>query len=255
MIRPQEAGLLAARGEIDVPVHRRPRVAILSTGDELVALTDKPLPGQVRDVNSVTIAALVGRHGGLPVSMGIIRDNVDELSQAMDKALQECDLVCLSGGSSVGTRDLTVEVIEKRPDSKILAHGVSISPGKPTILARCGNKPVLGLPGQVTSAQVVMLVLGGPLIRHLQGWRQAFDPGLRPVRQAVLTRNLASKQGREDYVRVALQTDKDNEQVQARPLSGKSGLLRTLLDADGLIRVPASSEGLPAGTLVDVWLI
>ncbi|NCC25428.1 MAG: molybdopterin molybdenumtransferase MoeA [Deltaproteobacteria bacterium] len=253
-IRVQEAGLLAALGQTEVVVRRRPRVAIISTGDELVPVNGKPVPGQVRDVNSVTLAGLVRAHGGLPLAMGIVPDRFEDLAQALARALDQADVACLSGGSSVGTRDLTVNVIEARSDSEILAHGVTISPGKPTILARCGNTPVLGLPGQVTSAQVVMLVFGGPLLWHLQGRADAFDSEIRPIRPAVLSRNLASKPGREDYVRVALEPATEGRSL-AVPVTGKSGLLRTLLDAQGLLTIPASCEGLTAGSPVNVWMI
>ncbi|MDY0306331.1 MAG: molybdopterin molybdenumtransferase MoeA, partial [Desulfovibrionaceae bacterium] len=152
------------------------------------------------------------------------------------------------------SRDLTVAALGSLPDSEILAHGVALSPGKPTILARVGGTPVLGLPGQVTSAQVVMLVLVQPFLRHLMGRADAFDPLQRPVRPAELARNLASKPGREDYVRVRLEP-RGGALPLAHPLPGKSGLLKTLLQAQGLVAVPADREGLYAGAAVDVWLI
>jgi molybdopterin molybdotransferase len=252
-LRAQEIGLLAAFGVDQARVHRRPRVGIVSTGDELVPATASPRPGQIRDVNSHALASLTAEAGAEAVPYGIIPDRREELTAAIGRATSECDLVLVSGGSSVGTRDLTVEVLSGL-GAEILAHGVAISPGKPTILARLNGKPVLGLPGQITSAQVVMLVFGQPLLRHLSGQARAFDPALRPLRRAVLARNLASKPGREDYVRVSLE-ERASELPLAHPRTGKSGLIRTMVEADGLITVSARREGLAAGTEVAVWLI
>ncbi|BBD09470.1 gephyrin-like molybdotransferase Glp [Desulfovibrio ferrophilus] len=249
VLRPQEIGLLAALGFAEVMVYRRPRCGIISTGDELVPVTETPRPGQVRDVNSHALAALIAVAGGTPTLYGLVPDQEQALVQAVARAVDENDMVFISGGSSMGVRDLTQAVIEVLPDSEILAHGVAVSPGKPTILARVGRKAVWGLPGQVTSAQVVMLVFGCPYLRHVQGEPEAFDVSRRRTFPARLARNIHSKPGREDYVRVRL------EAGEAHPVLGKSGLLRTMILADGLVCIPADSEGLEAGTLVDVWLL
>ena len=254
VLRPQEIGLLAALGYEQASVHSQPRVGILSTGDELVPVAETPRPGQVRDVNSHTLAALVRTAGGIPTLYGLVRDEEQALQDALARAVSENDVVLISGGSSVGLRDLTQGAIEALPDSKILAHGVAISPGKPTILARVGPKPVFGLPGQVTSAQVVMLTFGCPLLRHLAGDPAAFDPTRRRTRSARLARNVHSKPGREDYLRVRLEHTSPDD-ITAIPLLGKSGLLGTLVQAQGLVRIPADSEGLEAGAAVDVWLM
>ena len=252
LLRPQEIGLLAALGIADVAVHARPRVGILSTGDELVPVTQTPQVGQVRDVNSSTLACSVARAGGLPTQYGLVKDDLASLESALRTALDANDAVFLSGGSSVGTRDLTVAAIERIEGMELVNHGVAISPGKPLILARCGNKAVWGLPGQVASAQVVMFVLGMPFLRHLAGWRNPFDQSLWPARRAVLTRNVASKPGREDYVRVRL--DAVDGSVRATPVTGKSGLLKTLILSQGVIRIPSDSEGVYEGAEVDVLL-
>jgi len=251
-LRPQDVGLMAALGCVSVRARRRPRCGIVSTGDELVPVEASPRPGQIRDVNSHTLACLVRQTGAVPVLHGLVPDRKEALQRTLAESLEAHDVVFISGGSSIGTRDLTIEVLESFPDSEILAHGVSISPGKPTILARVGGKPVLGLPGQVTSAQVVMLVFGLPLLRHLGGESGAFDTGRRVMRTARLGANLSSKPGREDYVRVRLEL-RDGEML-AMPRLGKSGLLRTLLDADGLVRLDASLEGMTAGQDVAVWV-
>jgi molybdopterin molybdotransferase len=253
-LRAQEIGLLAALGVTEAAVSARPRAVILSTGDEVRPVEARIGPGQVRDVNSHALSCLIEEAGGEPKARGIVADELDALVAAIKAALAESDLVLLSGGSSVGVRDLTMQALGRFPDSEVLAHGVAMSPGKPTILARVGGKPFLGLPGQIASAQVVMLVLGRPLVRHLCGDRAAFDELLRPMRRAELSRNLASKHGREDYVRVRLES-RPGRPPLAVPVLGKSGLLRTLLDCQGLIAVPADLEGLYAGSEVDVWLI
>lgn len=254
VIRPQEIGLAAALGFDRVEAVRQPRVGILSTGDELIPVNETPKPGQVRDVNSHSIAALVEQGGGIATRYGIIKDDLDSLSAALAKAIAENDLVLLSGGSSIGVRDLTVAAIESMDEATLLAHGVAISPGKPTILGKVGDTPVLGLPGQVTSALVVMHVLILPLIRHLQGDDTGFDAASRPMRKAVLARNVPSKPGREDYIRIRLE-ERDGEPPLAHPVLGKSGLLRTMVLADGLSPIPAESEGVYEGGLVDVWIV
>jgi molybdopterin molybdotransferase len=251
-LRPQDVGLMAAMGCLSAKVYRLPRCGIISTGDELVSVESMPRPGQIRDVNSHTLACMARQAGAMVHAFGLVPDRREALESALSRSLEECDVVLISGGSSIGTRDLTIEVLESFADSQILAHGVSISPGKPTILARVGGKPVLGLPGQVTSAQVVMLVFGLPLLEHLGGDCGAFDPARRVLRQARLGANLSSKPGREDYVRVRL--ERQDGELVAMPRLGKSGLLRTMLDADGLICLPASLEGMRAGQNVDVWI-
>lgn len=255
VLRPQEIGLLAALGYPEVPVRRRPVVGIISTGDELVPVEAEVRPGLVRDVNSATLAAIVRRAGGEPVGYGLVPDTREALDSALAKAVNECDVTLLSGGSSIGVRDFTLAAVAGLPDSEVICHGVAISPGKPLILGRVGAKAVVGLPGQVTSAQVVMQVLGHPFLRHLQGETEPFENfGGRPAVRAVLSRNIASKPGREDHVRVRL-TPVPDGLPQAEPLLGRSGLLGTLLRAQGLVRIAETGEGLTEGTEVDVLLL
>ena len=252
-LRPQEIGLAAALGFETLPVTRRPKVGVLSTGDELVEISEKVQPGKVRDVNTSTVAALTAQAGGVANAYGIVKDDLESLTLALKRAVEENDLVLLSGGSSIGVRDLTVTAMDALDDAELLAHGVAISPGKPTILGRCSGVPVMGLPGQATSALVVMHVLVLPLIRHLQGDPRAFDAARRPMRRARLARNVASKPGREDYVRMRLEPT--DELPLAHPLLGKSGLLRTMVQADGAAVIPAQSEGLYEGDLIDIWIL
>lgn len=249
-IRPQEIGMLAALGIQNVAVTTSPKVGIISTGDELVSIEETPVVGQVRDVNSYTLAACARRAGATATAYGLVEDQLDSLQAALENALEENDVVFLSGGSSVGVRDLTVSAIEKIEGAELINHGVAISPGKPLILAKCGNKAIWGLPGQVASAQVVMFILGMPFLRYLGGDTASFDQTRWASKQAIISRNVASKPGREDYVRVSV-SEKDGTTV-ATPVLGKSGLLKTMLQADGVVRIGADSEGIYEGTPVDV---
>ena len=248
-LRPQEIGILAALGHMSLPVGAVPKVAILSTGDELVPVDATPRPGQIRDVNSHALAAMIRAAGGEAHTFALVPDDLDGIRDALAQATATHDLTLLSGGSSVGARDFTLDAL-RGLGAAILAHGVAISPGKPTILASVDGKPCLGLPGQVTSAQIVLLVFGVPLLRHLAGDTAAFDqePATFP---AVLARNVASKQGREDHVRVRLEK-RPGELPLAYPVLGKSGLLKTLLLADGVITIPADLEGLAGQAVVAV---
>jgi molybdopterin molybdotransferase len=243
-LRPQELGLLAALGCPEISVFARPRVAIFSTGDEVVPLEARPSPGQIRDVNSYTLSAMVERAGGIPRPLGIIGDDFETLLASCRAALLEADVMLLSGGSSVGSRDLTLAVLAALPDSRVLFHGVAIQPGKPTLLADVGGKAVWGLPGHVASAMVVFHVLVRHHLEHISGARPA-----RAVRvPARLSRNVASVHGRRDYVRVRLE-ERDG-QLWAVPILGKSGLIRTMVEADGLITIERDSEGLEQGAPV-----
>ncbi len=250
-IRPQEMGVLAALGVSQVPVFRQPIVAIISSGDEIVPVEQTPDLSQVRDVNAHTLAGLIRISGGVPLHLGIARDNFDELHVLLKNALAESDMVLISGGSSVGTRDFTVDVVQALPEAEILVHGVSISPGKPTILARSKTKAIWGLPGQVTSAMVVFHTMIHPMLQRIAGFSEGQADRAHEV-SAVLSRNLASVQGREDYVRVRLVQGEN--QIYAEPILGKSGLIHTMVKADGLIRIDMNSEGLNEGTPVRVIL-
>ncbi|MEW6076684.1 MAG: gephyrin-like molybdotransferase Glp [Thermodesulfobacteriota bacterium] len=250
-VRSQEAGLLAALGIVDVTVFRKPTVGIISTGDEVVPAEETPAPGRVRDVNTYTLAALAEEAGARPVIYGIVDDHPDHLKEKTAAALAECDMVLLSGGSSLGTRDFTLEVINSLPDSELLVRGIAIRPGKPTLLARISGKPFWGLPGQVASAMVIFSVIVRPFIDRLAGVRGTTRRFNREI-SALTARNIPSVSGREDYIRVRLE-EKEGV-LLAWPVFGKSGLLNTMTAADGLIVIDADTEGLKAGTPVSVKL-
>lgn len=249
-LRSQETGLLAALGVTEITVFRKPRIGIISTGDEVVPVVSRPAPGQVRDVNTHTLSALAEAAGGLAISYGIVADDLERLHEVTATALAECDMVVLSGGSSLGTRDYTLELIDTLPESELLVSGIAIRPGKPTLLARVGGKPFWGLPGQVTSAMIVFSVIVRPFINRLAGDRPDAPGPDRPI-SALAGRNIPSVNGRVDYIRVRLA--EENGARRAYPVFGKSGLLRSMIEADGLIKIDADTEGINAGTPVSVF--
>jgi molybdopterin molybdotransferase len=247
-LRAQEIGGLMALGHTSVRVVRAPRVAILSTGDEVVAPDMEPLPGQVRDVNSYTLASVVTLAGGEPVQFGILPDQRAALEGAAREAHATCDAVLITAGSSVSSRDITSEVIAGLGPPGVLVHGVALRPGKPTILAVCDGKPVIGMPGNPVSALVAAGLFVAPLLRRMLGCRPPIPPSIT----ARLTGNVPSEAGREDYVPVRISGEPGT--YDAEPIFGKSNLIFTLVRADGLVRIPADANGLAADTLVEVLL-
>ncbi|WP_457552624.1 molybdopterin molybdotransferase MoeA [Desulfobacula sp.] len=249
-IRPQEEGLAAGLGFTQVETYRTPKVGIISTGDEIIPIDEEPVPGKIRDINSYTLAGFIKEAHAIPVRYGIVKDDPVAIKTAVEKALKETDMVLISGGSSVGTKDFTVDVLSSLPDTDILVHGMSVSPGKPTILAKAGGKPVWGLPGQVVSAMVILKIVVIPFLNKLKG----MDQQGRTIRiPAKLTRNVPSSQGRRDFIRIEL-LKKDN-QMFANPVLGKSGLIKTMIHADGLLEIPDHVEGLEKNTMVDIILL
>ncbi len=251
-LRSQDVGVLAAVGLHRVPVYRLPRVAILSTGDEIVAPETNPVPiGKIRDINTFVLAAQVREAGGIPGMRRVVADDIEILAAACRKALTDHDVVLLSGGSSVGVRDYTVQVLERLDGAELLVHGVAIRPGKPTILARVGSKIIWGLPGQPASAMIVFTAFVRPSLLRLQGADPARVPKTHTCR-AVLRRHMPSVHGRADYLRVRLQRHEST--VWADPVFGASAMISTLSQADGYVIVPEHVEGYEAGTEVTVHL-
>ncbi len=248
---PQDLGLLAGLGITEVTVYRRPKAAVVSTGDEIVPVSAAPAAGQIRDINTHSIAALVRATGGEAEIFDIVPDDPALLRAALEKALASADVVALSGGSSVGERDHMVNVVSSLPGAVVHAHGIAISPGKPTLIAAVEGKPVFGLPGHPVSALLVAQVFLTPFLRYLEGEELKRTPAGGRVR-AVLTGSVHSAQGREEYVRV--QIEERRGQLDARPVFGKSGMLSTLVKADGFVVVPIHAEGIPAGEPVEVVL-
>ncbi len=249
-LRPAEIGGLMALGLTHLEVARRPRSAILSSGDEVVPPEAQPGPGQVRDVNAYTLSALVQETGGEPVLFGILPDRSEALLAAARRALAECDLLVITAGSSASARDLTAQAINALGLPGVLVHGVNVRPGKPTILGICDGKPAIGLPGNPVSALVIARLFVVPAIEKLLGLRPAPRP---PSVLARLTLNLPSQAGREDWVPVRL-VHREGETL-AEPVFGKSNLIFTLARADGLVRIPPDATGLETGERVEVVLL
>jgi molybdopterin molybdotransferase len=245
-LRAQDLGMLAAAGVTEVAVHRKPRVTVLSTGDEVVPPGTAALrPGQVRDASAVALAGLVADAGGEPVQGGIVPDDAAALESALRAALTSSDLIVISAGSSVGARDETAGVVGALGPPGIWCHGLAIRPGKPTLLAECGDVPIIGLPGNPRSALVIFRLLGVPLVRLVGGCTVA-PP--EPATRARLARDLPSATGRLDVVQVRVQDG------VATPLFGLSALLSVLTAADGFVVVPEEATGLDAGAEVEVTL-
>lgn len=249
LLRPQDVGGLLAVGLTEISVAHQPRVALIATGDEVIPPSQPLGPGQVRDINTYTLSGLVQRAGGVPWPMGIIPDRFEALKDAAAKGLAEADVVVMSAGSSVSVRDMTGDVINELGEPGVLVHGISFRPGKPTVLAVCNGKPVIGLPGNPVSAMVVFNLLVTPLLWHLQGLARLPEPQIVKAR---LARNVASVAGREDRVQVRLEQREDG--LWAEPVFGKSNLIFLLVKADGMIKVPLDKTGLNAGELVEVRL-
>ena len=253
VLRPQDLAMLAAAGVTTAAVHARPAVTIFSTGDEVVPPETQALkPGQVRDATASALAALVTDAGGTPVHGGIVSDDPGALEKALRAALPASDVIIISAGSSVGTRDETANAVAALGPPGIWCHGLAIKPGKPTLLAECGTGldgtpgiPVIGLPGNPRSALVVFRLIGMPLIRLVGG---CTTPPPEPTARARLSRDLASATGRLDVVQVTVSGG------VATPLFGVSALLSVLTAADGYIVITEDATGLDAGTEVEVTL-
>ncbi len=251
-IRPQDIGLMAGIGKTKVRVFLRPRVGIVSSGDEIIPIDKIPGPGEIRDINRYAITSMVKETGGTPLFLGIAKDQFSSLKEKTEKGLKEADMVIITGGSSVGTLDLTIEVLQSFGGVEIIAHGVSVRPGKPTLIADVEGKPFLGLPGHPVSAMVVFHLFGKPILRTLAGLirEEAFRQRKLKAKAA---RNIPSVAGREDYVRVKLE-ERDGIFL-AHPLFGKSGAIAHLVEADGLLKIGIHEEGLEEGEEAEVILL
>ena len=247
LIRPQDVGVLFGLGITEVSVAQRPKVAIVSTGDELVPPEQTPGPGQVRDINSYSVASLVQDAGGVPIHIGLVPDDFEAQRQAAVEGLKQADLLVFSAGSSVSSRDMTVRVLDSIGEPGVLVHGIAHKPGKPTIVALVDGTPAFGLPGNPVSAMVVFGILVRPVIQALMGRTES--PVARGV-HARLTKDIRSATGREDHVQVKL-IESDNGML-ADPVFGKSNLISTLVEADGVLVVPLDDGGLYAGDEVFV---
>jgi molybdopterin molybdotransferase len=251
LLRPQDLGILAGLGISMVDVFIRPKAAIISTGEEIVDISKKPKAGQMRDINSYTLGGLCVQLGVEPIYCGIIKDKFEDITLFIEKGLSQADVVLLSGGSSVGVKDFTLDAFLSLDGVEIVAHGVSISPGKPTIIARKGNKTLWGLPGHPVSAMIIFDIFLKYLFGKLLGLTNLTDYNSHAI-EAELDRNIESANGREDYIRVKL-TQAEGKWL-ATPILGKSGLISTMVEADGIVTIDMNTEGIYKGETVQVSL-
>ena len=241
----QDIGALAAIGKVQVPVVKKLTVGVISTGDELVPPEETPKAGQVRDVNSPMLEAMLGAFGVHVINYGIVIDNETLLAEKVTKAVAECDAVLLSGGSSVGVKDAACRIIESM--GSLLLHGIAIKPGKPTILGKTGSKPLVGLPGHPVAAYFITKLFVLPLLSRLMGRKQA---GYTTT--AKVTESISANHGRAQYHCCRL--ERKNGELFAYPIRGKSGLITTLAGSDGYFCIDRDCEGLPQGAEVQVTI-
>jgi molybdopterin molybdotransferase len=244
-LRPYEIGVLASIGINEITVYKRPRVAIISTGDEVVPSTQKPTLGEVRDINTSLLMSLLLEDGIEPVSYGIIKDDYDLLKGTVDKAFEQCDLVLISGGSSVGKKDQTLKVISSYSDGEVLVHGIAVKPGKPTIIGKHKEKIIFGLPGHPLACSIIYKILVKQYINNLM----CYDEKLYGT-SAIMSINYHKAKGREEYLPVAIE-EIDNKLI-AKPVFGKSGLISVFSKAWGYIKIDKNIEGLKEGQIVEV---
>jgi molybdopterin molybdotransferase len=251
-LRPQDIGACAGIGVTELAVYERPLVSIISTGDEIVPADVSPETGQVRDINSYVISGMVSESGGIPIKKGIFRDEYTVLRDAIETAMTNSEAIVLSGGTSVGTKDMVARIINDIGSPGVLFHGVSLKPGKPMIGGVMKGIPVFGLPGHPAAVSICFELFIRPVLQKLSGLKERWPQYSSRTVRARISKNISSSQGREEHVRVMLE-EREGE-LWAVPVLGKSGLITTLVRADGTIVIPLHTNGIVAGELVDVRL-
>lgn len=237
-----DLGTLSAAGFSEVSVSRKPRVGIISTGDELVPAGETLKPGQIRDVNQTLLTALVEQAGGQATFHGIIKDNFEVLRDLLDQVVQQSDFVLVSGGTSVGEKDAMAQALQAL--GQVYVHGIAVKPGKPTLVGEVSGKPVFGLPGNPVACFFIFHAIVKGLMQSLLGTESD-----QIVLQAILSRAVASNHGREEFILAHM------EDGLAYPIPSKSGLISTVSKANGYFIIPRETEGLPSGASVSVYLI
>jgi molybdopterin molybdotransferase len=251
-MRPQDIGACAGIGVTEIALYERPLVSIISTGDEIVPAGVSPEAGQVRDINSYVISGMVLESGGVPVKKGIFKDEYAGLRQAIETAMTDSGAIVLSGGTSVGTKDMVARIIDDIGSPGVLFHGVSLKPGKPMIGGVMKGVPIFGLPGHPAAVSICFELFIRPVLHMLSGLRERWPQYSGRTVRARISKNIASSQGREEHIRVMLE-EREGE-LRAVPVLGKSGLITTLVKADGTIVIPLHVNGIEAGEIVDVRL-
>ncbi|MBO8144142.1 MAG: molybdopterin molybdotransferase MoeA [Thermodesulfobacterium sp.] len=249
-LKPQDIGALAGLGFSEIKVVKKPVVSIILTGDEIIPHTEKSMPGKVRDINSFVLAGLIEETGGVSLKMGIVKDDYKEIKDVVDKAFESSDIVLITGGTSAGIKDMTAQIINELGEPGVIFHGVSIKPGKPIIAGICNQKPVFGLPGHPVAVYICFELFVKPVIHRLLGLT---DKIYKPKVKAKLTRSIFSQAGRTDFIRVYLE-ERDNN-LFATPLLSKSGLIMTLVKANGILCIPEDLLGFEKDEEVEVEIL
>ncbi len=242
-----ELGALAGLGHNQARVFTRPEIAIISSGDELIPPGNKREGSSIYDINSYLLGSLFQEWGLKPSLKGIVTDDKAELKAKIEASLA-ADLIVVSGGSSVGVKDYTIEVINSIAEPGVFLHGLAVKPGKPTILGLLNKTPIIGLPGNPSSAWVVAAIVIPAIINRMR--ELPIESRIEFFKNSItaeLTEPISSTPGRQEYFPVKL-----TEKKQARPLYGKSNLITTLVDSDGLVIIPPGSEGLAQGSQVEI---
>ncbi len=251
-IRPGDIGALMSVGLVEINVFSKLKIGLISSGDEVIDPGFALKPGQVRDINSYLLSALVQKHGAVPTRYGIVADDRELLRTAITKAFRENDLVLVTAGSSASVRDFTAEVIQSIGAPGVLVHGVNVRPGKPTILAVCDGKPIIGLPGNPVSAYVVANIFVVPLLRKLNGETNFLN---RQTIKGTLNINVNSVSGREDWIPVKIHVDPVTKKNNIEPIFYKSNLIFSIIQAEGFVRIPPDVTGYSTGSEVEVIFV
>lgn len=251
-IRPQHAAAIAAVGVAHIWVYEKPRVSVISTGDEIVQAETVPEPGQIRDTNSYLISGMVAEAGGVPLRKGIFKDDFALIKGVIEQSMRDSDAIVISGGTSVGTKDMIAQIINDIGSPGVLFHGVLLKPGKPMIGGIIGGKPVFGLPGHPAAVSVCFDLFIRPVLNLLSGLHEELPEVSKCFVRARLSKNISSSQGREEHIRVML--EKREDILWAVPILGKSGLISTLVRAHGTIIIPLHRNGIEKGETVEVKL-
>jgi molybdopterin molybdotransferase len=245
-LRAYEIGVLSSLGYYQIEVCKKPRIGIISTGDEVVHPSQNIKIGQIRDINSYLLNSLTEENGCIPVMYGLIKDEYELLKSTVETAVSECDIVLISGGSSVGKKDNTVKVIENLEDGKLLVHGISVKPGKPTIIGKSSGKIIFGLPGHPLACAVIFQVMVKYYIEKITEHKEKIYPVTCRFKL-----NYHKAKGREEYLPVTIE-EKSSELI-ASPVFGKSGLITSFSKAYGYIRIERNEEGIKEGQIVSVY--
>lgn len=248
ILTPEAIGVLAALGKSQVKVYKKPKFYIISTGDEIIDLNEKLELGKVRDINSYALDGMISQLGGETVHRTIVGDNYEKLKAEVEGAISTSDIILISGGSSVGTRDYTDKVINFFNGKGVFVHGISIKPGKPTIIGEGNGKPIIGLPGHPVSSIIVFKAIVESFINKKLGTNS-----IAPQTKAIMNFNFPSSPGRETYQMVKLK--EINGKIHANPSFGESGMISLLANADGYIIIKSHEEGIYKGEERQVYLL